>query len=99
TRSYGDWSSDVCSSDLVGAQHEGLGPGVHDPAPRDPRELPRGGRGHSDELGDPERLDDQSAFCGGAEDRQLEGARLARPVVDPRSEEHTSELQSPYELV
>src|SRR5207248_8961699 len=30
TRSYGDWSSDVCSSDLVRQDHPALGVGVDD---------------------------------------------------------------------
>src|SRR5437867_6221358 len=69
TRSYGDWSSDVCSSDLVDRR--------------------AGRRRHLDHL------------AGGA--RELEvvgvGRRGDRRRDAPRSEEHTSELQSPYDLV
>src|SRR6266705_5127899 len=62
TRSYGDWSSDVCSSDLS-------------------------------QWRDPKRSDNWP-FLSGVEQRQsaLAAARW-------RSEEHTSELQSPYDLV
>src|SRR5215211_8247707 len=57
TSSLGDWSSDVCSSDLTGLAASTIAP---------------------------------PAMAGGAM------AEAARPV---RSEEHTSELQSPSELV
>src|SRR5207248_4455004 len=37
TRSYGDWSSDVCSSDLVGGHPHGDPGGAVDEQVRDPR--------------------------------------------------------------
>src|SRR5256885_3115343 len=85
TRLQGDWSSDVCSSDLPFLQRArvlelvdrdgalGLEPHVEDD----------GGVGDAEDL----RLDDLPLFDVG------EG-----PLVQ-RSEEHTSELQSPCNLV
>src|SRR3546814_1958198 len=97
-----DWSSDVCSSDLglglagVGADVEGAGAetGIGEGFP----EL---GKGGADGLGRARRVGadldvHQAAFHA---DPQLEasevgGFELEREVVIPRSEEHTSELQS-----
>src|SRR5207248_8549075 len=89
TRSYGDWSSDVCSSDLRKSDKS-----------RD------GGR---------KQIADRLIKSGFAElsknkmDKQRGiltqvGPVVAQSVLDffassARSEEHTSELQSPYDLV
>src|SRR5256885_12360394 len=74
TRLQGDWSSDVCSSDLVRrdpGRGAGGGPGIG--ARRVRAVLP------------PRRRCDRSA--------------AHRVPIRPRSEEHTSELQSPCNLV
>src|SRR5207248_4054431 len=72
TRSYGDWSSDVCSSDLV-------------PTPR-------------------HHVSREVAVCASDVEQaslvaecRLDDFGLDRVAL--RSEEHTSELQSPYDLV
>src|SRR5256885_9577824 len=84
TRLQGDWSSDVCSSDLTLAAprahlHAELAPG----GPEGPADHPRPGLGHR---GPRPGLRDE------------EDLRLVRGR-DGRSEEHTSELQSPCNLV
>src|SRR5256885_3805445 len=83
TRLQGDWSSDVCSSDLFPTK----GP-------------PSGGRGQRQRI----ILLSCAAVCGAGpnpngprEDGWREGA--ARGAPETRSEEHTSELQSPCNLV
>src|SRR5207248_6582522 len=52
TRSYGDWSSDVCSSDLLGSRdggpHGRAGVEHHAGAASDPRRPDRGRRARSD---------------------------------------------------
>src|SRR5207248_4199337 len=89
TRSYGDWSSDVCSSDLV----------FFEP-------LIGNRRMH---LGILQRR--RQAVCADEMSFRNEKPRartafplcrlleLLRRVIEFRSEEHTSELQSPYDLV
>src|SRR5690348_17910248 len=74
TRWTGDWSSDVCSSDLCGRERVG-----ELTAPVDPGA---------------ERTDRGSQ---GVDHRLV--ALLCRAELDDRSEEHTSELQSPVHLV
>src|SRR5690348_17634652 len=74
TRWTGDWSSDVCSSDLlVKRRRRAFG-----------------------------RVDGAAAAAAdarrGAVERHFQRAE-ARPRADHRSEEHTSELQSPVHLV
>src|SRR5207248_8292898 len=49
TRSYGDWSSDVCSSDLGARECHGEGAGQHERGVRDPEQ-----EGHA-------RQDDEAA--------------------------------------
>src|SRR5437867_6785458 len=75
TRSYGDWSSDVCSSDLQRAQCAvGAGTRAHD---------------------------ERHRIALAAEEIGAE-FEVHRQLIEPvriRSEEHTSELQSPYDLV
>src|SRR5437867_6454678 len=90
TRSYGDWSSDVCSSDLTFW--------------RVTLPLIRPGVVSGGLFAFVTSFDEAvvAIFLGGSTARTLplkmwEGVRLE---VDPtRSEEHTSELQSPYDLV
>src|SRR5207248_7386109 len=90
TRSYGDWSSDVCSSDLasvsltVRAGKQASSPG----SPAAPATL---------------RFAAATASSTDVSSNQS-FRRTARPCVSIRrtrfrSEEHTSELQSPYDLV
>src|SRR5207248_6755484 len=80
TRSYGDWSSDVCSSDLSRANATGRGVGrARRPARRGPDHAHDGPRRESHRP------------------RGLRALLRSRPSA--RSEEHTSELQSPYDLV
>src|SRR5207248_4770941 len=94
TRSYGDWSSDVCSSDLmaaVGVVHEGFALeaviehrldvvlGV-----RDPREL---------------IVKVVLVLCRPVRERARRSSIIVQTRDFIRSEEHTSELQSPYDLV
>src|SRR5207248_5831627 len=77
TSSYGDWSSDVCSSDLprLGEREAQRQPVLGEPV------------GEERVLGE-RRVRDRAR-----------GAVHAGPEEGPRSEEHTSELQSPYDLV
>src|SRR5256885_8106714 len=82
TRLQGDWSSDVCSSDLVGRPLHGRpsGPIRVGGCYRPRRQPPRGLRP--------------------AERRGADPRHRRRPARGPgRSEEHTSELQSPCNLV
>src|SRR5437867_7049683 len=79
TRSYGDWSSDVCSSDLAVCDLERRA--VDDPVGDRPAEQPV------------VRVDLPEAIGEAVLDL---GGQLALPG---RSEEHTSELQSPYDIV
>src|SRR5207248_4774272 len=91
TRSYGDWSSDVCSSDLyllevTASQRPSAmaldlrceGPSRCAPL-QQPGELCGGIVGFAC---------DDGLYCG-----------YEAGVCGARSEEHTSELQSPYDLV
>src|SRR2546430_4393317 len=71
TRFDCDWSSDVCSSDLVVVE-------AHLHVQRE----------HPAVLGDDERVD-----------LDHRGVELAEGAIGPRSEEHTSELQSQSNLV
>src|SRR5437867_9897996 len=73
TRSYGDWSSDVCSSDLPGVERE--------------HEVRRPARLRGVEL--------RRTALAACLLHPLQGLQLR----ERRSEEHTSELQSPYDLV
>src|SRR5256885_7259375 len=93
TRLQGDWSSDVCSSDLVPGQRARRLRCRRRRKPPASSLRPRSGRALQQRRADGSR--------GGAVD-----ARLDRPIrlhpqllVRPRSEEHTSELQSPCNLV
>src|SRR5256885_7032854 len=85
TRLQGDWSSDVCSSDLVGA------------------ELAQ--RGHHLPHYERQRHEDRGQHHAGHREDHADavfGQPVAEPAgaaVDQRSEEHTSELQSPCNLV
>src|SRR2546427_1452588 len=100
TRFDCDWSSDVCSSDLVG--------GVAHPVPRRhlerlaEEERPLGGERHEAPEAEP-REGGRERQGREAEEpaRQIEPGeyrmhllRLPTPPLTPRSEEHTSELQS-----
>src|SRR5207248_8876385 len=97
TRSYGDWSSDVCSSDLAaGVTAETLRPLVA--APTGARVCVPAVGGGSFLIAAARQL-----AAAGAPLTDVVGACLFGADVDPmavaRSEEHTSELQSPYDLV
>src|SRR5207248_7693533 len=99
TRSYGDWSSDVCSSDLQRLAGVPRGADVLAPTalgarvevehllPREVLERGRAQRRHLVGIGGLQRLH-----------VDLDGPQLP-PGLGVRSEEHTSELQSPYDLV
>src|SRR5207248_5721693 len=95
TRSYGDWSSDVCSSDLavplvivVGiSSKEG---GVN-------KAVPGGAQFGHKAVSAGAVLVQAIAVVGG--ERGLERVCRHREVRRTRSEEHMSELQSPYDLV
>src|SRR5207248_4658392 len=99
TRSYGDWSSDVCSSDLAGVHGELSGVVAGRRIVRyehvDPND-PRRAGGHVERkrvsLLAEVRVDVRHERIGPR-------TRRAFAVRRRRSEEHTSELQSPYDLV
>src|SRR5256885_5500022 len=83
TRLQGDWSSDVCSSDL------------EDPAGR-----PEEGKG----LARSEQVIERAEYGvqhqrGPEQDPHSPPVALDQPLLPARSEEHTSELQSPCNLV
>src|SRR5256885_7471091 len=81
TRLQGDWSSDVCSSDLWSAAYSSL--------------LPMGSRNDSRSLRPPPKPILNADATSWKKSRNVPNAtRLAS-----RSEEHTSELQSPCNLV
>src|SRR3546814_7304277 len=89
-----DWSSDVCSSDLVG--HPGaayLGP---DHAGR--REAVQGAHGRRQGIlwlhPGCAQATDRTRLQGGPQSPDPDGALAGGHVHYPRSEEHTSELQS-----
>src|SRR3546814_4882543 len=100
-----DWSSDVCSSDLVGRPREAR---PFEPAHRARPPVPgpcRPGAGCLKSAGrpaeGPARLGEVGGFpaIGGARDtntasQQKEGFMTAPIPAQKRSEEHTSELQS-----
>src|SRR3546814_1310202 len=100
-----DWSSDVCSSDLISARHC-RGRGRHQPgAKADPRAgLDRCriavGKGDADPEAGMLALIDQRDPRHASPDKPLDTFHLAgdgcgnRPIEPGRSEEHTSELQS-----
>src|SRR2546426_4550180 len=81
TRLQGDWSSDVCSSDLAQPHGEHI-----DPTPEHAPPGENAARGADREVG---------------EHRNREGGPGGRVPAEheERSEEHTSELQSPCNLV
>src|SRR5207248_5008633 len=92
TRSYGDWSSDVCSSDLPLQPARDLALGIRAPFAQPLLELAHRRRHHEDQHGvGIARAQLQGAL--GVDVQQHVAAGLER------SEEHTSELQSPYDLV
>src|SRR5207248_6973389 len=89
TRSYGDWSSDVCSSDLMKLFLR-------------VREIGRAGIlqagdriQHSHAIAVKFSADKFRNFLSGS----FHGFSFSRRPHYSRSEEHTSELQSPYDLV
>src|SRR5207248_6743657 len=93
TRSYGDWSSDVCSSDLGDDVEADAGNA-------------RGGPGEilvDEILAQPDGLENLGAAVtlrrGDAHLRHHLEDALVDGLDVVRSEEHTSELQSPYDLV
>src|SRR5437867_7175098 len=85
TRSYGDWSSDVCSSDLETMERfvEAFGPCGF----RRETFYPCYG------------LAEASLIVAGGQKAAVPVVRTFQAVPLTRSEEHTSELQSPYDLV
>src|SRR5207248_8401323 len=98
TRSYGDWSSDVCSSDLVvkGKRVAVLGLAF---------------KANTDDVRFAPALDvvkgllEEGAIVHATDPEAMSRTKSLFPQLhyheDPydRSEEHTSELQSPYDLV
>src|SRR5207248_7841136 len=93
TRSYGDWSSDVCSSDLTTSRASPrCWPRSRPTARRQPtrptRTPPRHALRRTWTYPDP-------ATASTSTDRGC----LTSTTAGTRSEEHTSELQSPYDLV
>src|SRR3546814_5707238 len=89
-----DWSSDVCSSDLAGADDLDLPAGQ---ARAGDRAAGDGDGGRADRRPDPRRLDHRELQLGmdllhQRADRHLRQLRGRPPAA--RSEEHTSELQS-----
>src|SRR3712207_7055874 len=109
TRYWRDWSSDVCSSDLVrDREHDPRRRRARRPEPRlagrpAHRALRRSDRGHlgTDRvlLPDPARLFTERRYehGGGGPDRR--GELVPAGTEHHRSEEHTSELQSRQYLV
>src|SRR5207248_4345165 len=98
-RSYGDWSSDVCSSDL--GQRARAGDRRPPAAVGSADGEPAGGAGSTGCL--PQV--DGTAFAGPLQpdaqerlDAWLAAAHRRHARGAGRSEEHTSELQSPYDL-
>src|SRR5699024_11896915 len=90
TRSKRDWSSDVCSSDLGAAS---IAIATHSSRPYGPASRPS-------PVVTPLRSVELRVF--GAAALELEEVRVAgqhRRAVEDRSEEHTSELQSRFDLV
>src|SRR3546814_8654324 len=83
-----DWSSDVCSSDLP--HHAAVRdlPGGLTGAAAAHRARPRQDPQHVEAGGHPRRRPPGEAGVRAPQDRR------ARQALDPRSEEHTSELQS-----
>src|SRR3546814_7368510 len=93
-----DWSSDVCSSDLVSAHRPGPAQNAV-AAPDDGRRTVsaagrRDGGDAADRRGGSDRGDLPAAPWGRPCRHRLAGADPRRGGRDPRSEEHTSELQS-----
>src|SRR3546814_8976773 len=96
-----DWSSDVCSSDLLPLLEMGGGPrlvvvrphltvlGNLDAADRDRQPVAVGLL-----AGLADRHDDAAPIGIAAGDRRLDQRRVGDGEADTRSEEHTSELQS-----
>src|SRR5207248_6993617 len=99
TRSYGDWSSDVCSSDLADVPAQAIvGHAAVDAhlQVRHVGELDRVvGRGEY-RFG---QVQTDLALDHVESGRELDGVDGVTAQVEVRSEEHTSELQSPYDLV
>src|SRR5207248_3867645 len=97
TRSYGDWSSDVCSSDLS-AHADGVNRGTRLTSENVTCDhLIHNTSRERDHIGDTDLRRGQAGNR-----RQLVQNLLQGQVLSPkniRSEEHTSELQSPYDLV
>src|SRR5437867_8481418 len=83
TRSYGDWSSDVCSSDLRASR--GWADSQQSRASID--FATRGGR-----VGSASRSPREMSISSAS-------VSVTESPATARSEEHTSELQSPYDLV
>src|SRR3546814_9163498 len=89
-----DWSSDVCSSDLQAAQHAGNAQRDREGQHRHPHLIPPGGHAYGRRGVAPVVLIERHA--GGQDGEQQEKSDDQRVADDrqPRSEEHTSELQS-----
>src|SRR3546814_9006186 len=88
-----DWSSDVCSSDLAAllAIVFGIGAGMYGARRSDKPHSVRAGH-----LSGAPVANDIQAIVGGNDRgvRRSYGLRPNEILIDPRSEEHTSELQS-----
>src|SRR5207248_8494538 len=92
TRSYGDWSSDVCSSDLGKRIESAENPNSekHPSVGEQPCDV----AGRSNDAGS-----DGIADGRGHAKPHAENLEQAAAADYGRAEEHTSELQSPYDLV
>src|SRR3546814_6872342 len=92
-----DWSSDVCSSDLL---HQVRGRAVHLARVADQPKLRIPALACLDHLDERGRRGDVRAFERAGDEPRLgivgQDAAISHPeqAVEPRSEEHTSELQS-----
>src|SRR5207248_8950329 len=95
TRSYGDWSSDVCSSDLAISARSSSCAAALVWARYAAAMCTAGDR----EGGDKRPTSSRGAATAEAAPNMQPSQASVRIVVPPRSEEHTSELQSPYDLV
>src|SRR5437867_6224243 len=93
TMSYGDWSSDVCSSDLGASRGEDrLGP-IRFLLHPEISKFAVGGRRIVASV----QPQEEAGML--PEAQHLVPQRIERDPAVLRSEEHTSELQSPYDLV
>src|SRR5207248_8864632 len=96
TRSYGDWSSDVCSSDLDELAAELIGRALEECRAADRLPIPDAQRQQQRRDSEEREQDTQTAR---RDPFRHSSSVMRRSLPSSRSEEHTSELQSPYDLV